>query len=251
MADVQYWRDAVISEIEEIRAIKSSIPNKSDGLDKRATIDQAEKKIRNAKGNCRSLKAEVRIVPDAEERSSYNKELSSYQQTLSQLTTEIQGFKSEESRNQLFLGSNTKGFGAPENADPTQAGDALLDGADNIQDKTQQALANTTTMIAESKATGMVTLEELGRQRQQIDNVDQDVNRLEDNLNTADKLIKTFGKRMATDKLIQAFACLNIVLVVGVVIYLIVKGGMPGNEEIPPENPNDVKSNLRALRGNW
>lgn len=197
------------------------------------------------------MKAEVRIVSDAEERSSYNKELSSYQQTLSQLTTEIQGFKSEESRNQLFLGSNTNGFGAPENADPTQAGDALLDGADNIQDKTQQALANTTTMIAESKATGMVTLEELGRQRQQIDNVDQDVNRLEDNLNTADKLIKTFGKRMATDKLIQAFACLNIVLVVGVVIYLIVKGGMPGNEEIPPENPNDVESNLRALRGNW
>ena len=190
-------------------------------------------------------------MSDAEERSSYNKELSSYQQTLSQLTTEIQGFKSEESRNQLFLGSNTNGFGAPENADPTQAGDALLDGADNIQDKTQQALANTTTMIAESKATGMVTLEELGRQRQQIDNVDQDVNRLEDNLNTADKLIKTFGKRMATDKLIQAFACLNIVLVVGVVIYLIVKGGMPGNEEIPPENPNDVESNLRALRGNW
>ena len=73
----------------------------------------------------------------------------------------------------------------------------MLDQTENIQDKTQVALSNTVTMIAESKQTGMMTLEELERQREQIVNVDNNVNRLNDNLNRADKLIKTFGKRMA------------------------------------------------------
>lgn len=246
MADVQYWRDSIISEIEEIRAISSSIPNQVDDLQRTAAIDKAEKKIRNAKGNCRSLKAEIRIIPDPDESNRYKKELANYEQTLSQLTNDMQGFKTDESRNRLFLGADTNGVTTPEQADPTKAGDSLLDGAEQIQDKTQVALSNTVNMIVESKATGMLTLEELERQRNQINNIDDNVVRLEDNLNRADKLIKTFGKRMATDKLIQAFACINIVLIVGVVVYSIVKGGLNNDEEeAAPESP------VRMLRGHW
>lgn len=250
MADVQYWKDSIISEIEEIRAISSSIPNKPDDLSRTAAINNAEKKIRNAKGNCRSLKAEIRIVADPDESSRYKKELANFEQTLSQLSTDIQGFKSEESRNRLFLGADTNGgMHTPEEADPTKAGDALLDGAERIQDKTQVALSNTANMIAQSKVTGVETLEELERQRDQINNIDQNVVRLEDNLNRADKLIKTFGKRMATDKLIQAFACVNILLIVGVVVYSIVKGGINSDaEEGAPESPVDTTSSSRLLR---
>lgn len=252
MADVQYWRDSIISEIEEIRAISSSIPNTHDELERSAAIDRAEKKIRNAKGNCRSLKAEIRIVADPEESSRYKKELANYEQTLSQLSADIQGYKSEQSRNRLFLGAATDGMnGGNEDADPTKAGDALLDQTDNIQDKTQVALTNTTKMIGEAKVTGMMTLEELERQRNQIKKTDDNLAQLEDNLNRADKLIKTFGKRMATDKLIQAFACINIVLIVGVVVYSIVRGGLNDNaEEGAPESPVDTSSS-RMLRGGW
>jgi SNARE protein len=256
MADVQYWRDSIISEIEQIRGLTSSIPNQSGDLERNATIDQAEKKVRNAKGNCRSLKAEIRIVADPEESSRYRKELTSYEQTLSQLTADIQGLKSNESRNQLFLGAETNGFNSPEQADPVQAGDALLDGAENIQDKTQVALNNTVNMIQESKATGMMTLAELERQGNQINEVETNVIRLEDNLNRADRLIKTFGKRMATDKLIQAFACVNILLIVGVVIYSIVKGGLQGDTgegspESPVDDQNDRTDTARMLSGFW
>lgn len=256
MADVQYWRDSIISEIEQIRALVSSIPNKSDDLDRTTTIDQAEKKIRSAKGNCKSLKVEIRIIADPEEASRYRKELASYEQTLSQLTSEVQGLKSEESKNRLFLGANTAsdGYGSPEQADPVSAGDALLDGADHLQDKTQAALTNINRMTQEAKQTGMMTLEELERQRNQINNVDENVMRLEDNLNRADTLIKAFGKRMATDKLIQAFACINILLIVGVVVWSIVKGGLPGpDQETPPESPiaggSGQSASNRLLRG--
>ena len=42
-------------------------------------------------------------------------------------------------------------------------------------------------------------------QRQQMNTTDQNVERVENNMNRADKLIKIFGKRMATDKLIRCF----------------------------------------------
>lgn len=256
MADVQYWKDSIITEIEQVRAIVSSIPNKTDELDRTTAIAEAEKKVRSAKGNCRSLKAEIRIVADPEASSRYKRELSNYEQSLSQITADIQALKSEQSKNQLFLGANTNAIGSsPEQADPVQTGDALLTGAENIQDKTQVALNNTVNMIAESKQTGMLTLEELERQRNAINNVENNVIKLEDHLARADRLIKTFGKRMATDKLIQCFACVNIVLIVGVVIYSLVKGGMSGDEEEAPESPVDQQGSAvagsRMLRGYW
>lgn len=64
-------------------------------------------------------------------------------------------------------------------------------------------------------------MEELLRQREQIRTIDQEAMRIEDNLNRADKLIKTFGKRMATDRFIQCFACVNILLLVAVVGYIV------------------------------
>jgi SNARE protein len=93
-------------------------------------------------------------------------------------------------------------------------------------------------MIEESKEVGMQTAEELQRQRAQLSNIDNDVMRMEDNLKRADRLIKTFGKRMATDKLIQCFACTNILLIVGVVVYVAVKGGFEKDKnDGTPESP--------------
>lgn len=253
MGDIHYWKDSIIGDIEEIRSVVATIPNKSDDLMRTAAIDQAEKKIKSSKGTCRTMKAEIRIIADPEESSRYKKELASFEQTLSQLSTEIQGYKSDESRNRLFLGADTNGYSSPDNADPVQAGDALLGGAESIQDKTQQALNNTAALIGESKVTGMMTLEEMERQRQQISNASENVDRLEDNLTRADRLIKTFGKRMATDKLIQCFAFVNVVLIVGVIVYSIVKGGLPGNkEEVAPESPvNNGNTETRMLREIW
>ena len=133
-------------------------------------------------------------------------------------------------------------------------GDALLNDAGRLQDKTQQSLFNTKKLVEESKLVGMQTVEELQRQREQLNQVDQDVMRMEDNLDRADKLIKTFGKRMATDKLIQCFACVNVLLIVGVVVYAIVKGGLKKNDDVDtgaPESPVDSgsSSNARMLRG--
>jgi SNARE protein len=228
----------------------------TDDLQRTAALDQADKKLRNVKNNARSFKAEIRLLPDPEERNRYKDELSRYEQIIAQLTTELKGLRSEGNRQKLFLGAQGDNGGTDFENDPRASGDALLNEAGRIQDKTQQSISNTKRMVEESKEVGMQTAEELQRQRQQLMNIDSDVMRMENNLNRADRLIKTFGKRMATDKLIQCFACTNVVLLVGVVVYVVVKGGLDkAKNDGPPQSPiggdNDAGTSEegRMLRG--
>ena len=61
---------------------------------------------------------------------------------------------------------------------------------------------------------------------------------IEDNLARADKLIKTFGRRMATDRFIQCFACVNVLLLVGVIVYAVVsKEGEDTADNNVPDQP--------------
>lgn len=253
MADIHFWRDSITNEITEIESLLNSARSTSDALSKSSYLANAEKKIKSSKATLRSFKMETRLLANPSDRSTYEIEHSRYERTIAQFTSDLSSLKSDENRNQLFLGANTNSNGITPNStssDPTtQAqndGDAMLNEAERLQDKTGQSLINTQNMIEESKVTGMMTLEELERQKEQLVNVDNNVDQLNDNLNRADLLIKTFGKRMATDKMIQCFAVLNVLLVVTVVVYSIVKGR---NEENNDDNEVGQGDPSRRLRG--
>ena len=86
----------------------------------------------------------------------------------------------------------------------------------------------------------MATLEELERQRNVLSNIEQEIDRVDDNLARAEALLKQFGKRMASDKFIQCFAVLNCLLLLGVIIYAVTKGGgLPGADDVLPTSPFD------------
>jgi len=222
------------------------VPNISDDFERRGALEKAEKQLRSAAGNKRSFKMEVRIL-DQSARQTYEIELANHEQNLADLTNDLKALRAETSRDQLFVGANTDA-NARENLQ--NDGDAMLDEASRLQGLTADSLGNTKSMISDAKLIGLQTIEDLERQREQIRNIDDDVMRLEDNLSRADKLIKTFGKRMATDKVIQCFACTNVLMIVGVIIYAIVtKGGLSGDKDSgTPENPVG-ESSSRMLRG--
>eukprot|EP00565_Helicotheca_tamesis_P002218 CAMPEP_0185733740 /NCGR_PEP_ID=MMETSP1171-20130828/20387_1 /TAXON_ID=374046 /ORGANISM="Helicotheca tamensis, Strain CCMP826" /LENGTH=253 /DNA_ID=CAMNT_0028403543 /DNA_START=87 /DNA_END=848 /DNA_ORIENTATION=- len=243
MTDIQYWDDTLTDEIESISAILHSVPNIRNDMEKKAALDRAEKSLRSAQGSKRSYKMESRLVPDPNQRRQYENRLAEHEQTLASLTSDLKALKSGTQRGELFVGADTG------NSDPDQTGDALLNEAHGLQDKTQASLDNTKQMVAASKEVGMATIEELERQRQTIQNIDDEAMRIEDNLQRADKLIKTFGKRMATDKLIQCFSCINVLLLVGVVVYSIVKKGGLTSDPEREEPASPVRMLMGMLRG--
>jgi hypothetical protein len=100
-------------------------------------------------------------------------------------------------------------------------------------------------LIASSKEVGASTLEELERQRGVLTNIESETDRIDDNLARAEALLKQFGKRMASDSFIQCFAVINCLLLLGVILYAIIKkGGLSGSDDGTPNNP--VR---RMLRG--
>lgn len=222
------------------------IPRISNAMERASTLDRAEKKLRSANGTKRSFKMECRLVSDPNQRRRYENQLSRHEETWRALSSDLKALKAEGQRGQLFVGAAKDSHGE---ISPEATGDYLLDEANKLQDKTKNSLGRTKQMVAESKETGMATLEELERQRGQIENIDADVQRIDDSLARADKLIKTFGRRMATDKFIQCCACLNILLVVGVILYVTLKGGsLTGSrDDGAPESP--VRELVAFLRG--
>jgi len=210
------------------------IPSISQPMEKAAAIERCKARIRGASGTKRSFKMEIRLVQEVNLRRKYESRLAGLDQQLKTLQADLKAFESEQQRGELFV----QGDHDPEQGemDGVKAGDNMLKEAAGLQDKTQDSLSNTKRMVADSKEVGMATLEELERQRGVIENIDSELNRVDDNLARAEALMKQFGKRMASDHFIQCFAVINCLLLLGVIIYAVVKkGGLTGAQPEPTQ----------------
>jgi len=194
---------------------------------------------------------ETRLVADPKQRQMYENKLSRLSSELANCANDLKALKGGAQRGELFVGArgnSSSMSGGQGDMSGEEAGDMMLNEMNDIQDKTKSSLANTKNMVAASKQVGEATMEELLRQREQIRTIDDEAMRIEDNLNRADKLIKTFGKRMATDRFIQCFACVNVLLLVGVVVYSILKNKNGGEETAAvPASPVGGGRLLRGL----
>jgi len=221
-------------DIQAIQAMLDDIPNKS-GMSKQAALEKCKKRLRDATGTKRSFKMEIRLIQDMQLRREYDARLQRLDQQLKTLTQDCKALETENARGELFVQGGDDN--EDKEMDGVRAGDGMLKEASALQDKTQDSLANTKNMIAASKEVGVATLEELERQRNVIQNIERETDRIDDNLARAEVLLKQFGKRMATDHFIQCFAVINCLLLVGVVIYVVLKGGLPGSKEEAPISP--------------
>lgn len=251
MADVQYWHDTLTDEVQSIQQLLQQAESLSD-MDKASSLDRAEKKLRAAQGTKKSYKMETRLMSDPRQRRMYENKLSQLSDELGSCANDLKALKGCMQRGELFVGAKgvSESGGQYDNGEMTgeEAGDMMINDMHDLQDKTKASLQNTKNMVAASKNVGEATMEELLKQREQIRTIDDEAMRIEDNLNRADKLIKSFGKRMATDRFIQCFACVNIMLLVGVVIYSLLRDGkLTGGNDNVPASP--VPGGRRLLRG--
>jgi|Transcript_30520 SNARE protein len=244
MADVQFWEDTLRDELEDINRSLTKVKKAKDEK-KQSYLQRVDKKIRNAQGTKRSFKMETRLVSDPSVRKQFENKLAQLDEELKAAVADARALKQEAERQELMDRDEAAAAGGVDNGvTDEQAGDYLLDEAKKTQDKTQESLNRTKQLVAESKEIGVSTLEELERQRDQIERIDQDADRIVDNLARSQALIKHFGKRMASDKFVQCFAVINVLLLVGVVMYAILKGGGFSDKDggAPP-------SPVRMLRG--
>mmetsp|Transcript_2615 Transcript_2615/g.5622 ORF Transcript_2615/g.5622 Transcript_2615/m.5622 type:complete len:649 (-) Transcript_2615:173-2119(-) len=166
--DIRYWDHSLNDEISCIRALLDSVSGAPLGNHWSALLEEAEKKIRNARGSQRSYKLECRLVTDAMERQQHERRLAAHTRTLGVLGDKVKTLRGDAQEGQKSKSSAASCEGANSGAV------ALLEEACRIQDRTQASLDNTRSMITSSREVGAATLEELERQRAQIEHISQE-----------------------------------------------------------------------------
>ncbi len=221
MSEISFWLDeyqretgALTSSIDYLHAL----PEKIDPKVLSKSVNECEMKVNRLKEVKKAFNLEIRLVKDRNAKQEIEGKFREIDERVVELLKRYGEAKGKYNKVSLMQGS--KNIYDVEG----KSGDELLAGARVIQDKTFESLGRTRNLIEESKAVGSATLDQLRSQREQMNEIEKEIDVMDSNLARAEKLIVSFTKRMATDKIIQGFAAINICVLLGLIIYVAVTG---------------------------
>lgn len=91
-----------------------------------------------------------------------------------------------------------------------------------VQEKSQIATGRIKQALEQTIEIGTVTASELKRQGEQIKNVQNNVNIVDNNIKRANKQLKVFMRRLATDKIFIVFIFLIVIgIILAIVLYVL------------------------------
>lgn len=225
MGDIDYWFEQYEKEVEGFVTLIEKLQSLGDGGSKpkvyTQTVTDCDAKIVRIKDIKKSMGLELRLVKDKQERSEYDAAIKEIDERVTILTKDLKLAKSQSDKKDLF--QDKKGMNSQFSTEGKN-NDELLEGANQIQDLTFDSLARTRGLIEASKEVGTGTIDELRRQRDQIKDIEAEVDIIDSNLKRAERLLFNFSRRMATDRIIQAFTAINICVMLALVLYIAISG---------------------------
>lgn len=226
--------DEINEAFDKLDAGKSSNPQK--------LIEKIEDKLSEARDEHRYFKAELRDIPRFE-RKEFETKSSEHSKRITELTKELAIQKETLSRSSLFKGGTTASQGDVSVMNTGQ----LLDGVDDMQDESISAVKRMQGRVADSKQVAAETMVTLGEQKEALVRVSNRVDDIEENLNRADKQIRVFIRRMATDKCISMMMIIVVILLVAVIGSSVMKHMNGTDDTAITDDVNAALTNLTKL----
>ncbi|KAI9190368.1 hypothetical protein H9P43_001802 [Blastocladiella emersonii ATCC 22665] len=202
--------DEQLSEIVE--AMKNSLENEVSKLMGPARLEKCEylkNRLNRGRQLVKSINVELRELPPdkrtiwVEKAKAYDGQLNKLQQDLNWAVT------SAERDGQA--GRVVKGVDEMTAKEMTQA-------ALETQAQSLQSTARTKAVIATTIQMGTETFDVLKQQTEQIQGINDKVDQVESNLKRADKQLRAFLRKMATDRIIMIFVFLIVLGIVGAIL---------------------------------
>ncbi len=159
----------------------------------------------------------MRLVKDKAKKAEFEQKAKGIDEDFNAAVKDLSQLRiqsSQKEREKLTLGANKFTTEGKNNDD-------LLGEASKIQDDTAASLGRTRALVEASKEIGTATLEVLVSQREQIADVTEEVDNINSSLSRAEKLVTNFGRRLASDRILQVFTFINLVLIIAVVAYTV------------------------------
>eukprot|EP01038_Epipyxis_sp_PR26KG_P016837 gene16837-23060_t len=229
MSDINYWYEEYTKEVDAFKQLVDklqSLLSSSNSKVIEQCIKDCEIKYNRVGQIKKSFQMELRIISDKNVKSQFEKDGRSLEENFNTINKNYTQAKTQYARKDLLKESKSGATGTYTGNYSLEGrtNDDLLTDANRIQDLTFESLSRTRNMIEASKEVGQATLEQLSTQREQIKDIEADVDTLASSLDRASKLVTNFTRRMATDRIIQCFAALNIVIMLGLILYVAISG---------------------------
>lgn len=193
--------DEVSKELELLKKAKGlTSVKKSD------KIGYLKNRIGRAKTALRSMKVELRELTKLEAKPHSDKAVQ-LEEKIKQLEVDIE-----------FAEKSDPADAEKQQAMATDYKAVLTEGA-AIQNDDINRLKRVQQTIAETTQVGTDTLAAQHRQREQIVKIDQGVDQVSSNIKLANRHLRVFVRRMATDKIIMGFMFLIFVGVIFIIVY--------------------------------
>lgn len=230
MGDVKYWDGSYGKTLDELDTQVKAAAS-TTGPEREAKLASATQCIKRLQGMKRSYNLEIKLMRDPEQKGIFQEEKNKKDARLTDLEAKLEEIRSKPNMEKATL------FSRAVEVPVTKTADQKLDQADAIQNKTEAKYKNMISVLQETEVTASNAAAQLQEDRNKINDITESVMEMEGSMERANKLIRVFGKRMATDKFIQAFGCLNIAALVAIIVYVVVKNvGLPGSSSttVPP-----------------
>ena len=174
-----------------------------------------------ARANIRLLKGGLDVIKE--------RELRELQEEYRQVDNDFRSLGILAEKDALMEGGTREGrvlAGSRDGFDPTRAkNDDLLDRAGGIQQDTLAKLKQGLATVESTKEQGKFTAAQLEQDREKMKRIDSGLDVVQSEMELSQVLLTRFVKRLATDKVVIAFATLLVLGIVGIIIYAALNPG--------------------------
>eukprot|EP01029_Cantina_marsupialis_P029337 TRINITY_DN780130_c0_g1_i1.p1 TRINITY_DN780130_c0_g1~~TRINITY_DN780130_c0_g1_i1.p1 ORF type:complete len:251 (-),score=66.21 TRINITY_DN780130_c0_g1_i1:282-1034(-) len=226
--------------VEELKRNPKMAPEK-----KRKCVDDASRLQKQIVVCRRGFNLGLRGLSDKNTKQTYRVKLTRHDQRAKALANELNWHKTQVNQGDLMRGRKNEKVSK---ADPNRMDeDQMLSATKNSTQATIESLKNTARMGEETKDVGLKASAQLDEQTDKLGKIHQDLTDIQSSLVRSRALIRSFTRRMMTDKLILMFLGLILIGLVAIVIIAMVddNSGIDVPEDVKPPSPPDS----RMLRG--
>jgi len=202
-------RKIEIGELCEEISSGLEMMKQAKGLSSRTRAEKIEflkNRIGRAKLALKSMKVELREMPKLQQRPHLEK-ATQLEEKIKQLEADIDWAEKADPNDEL------------KNQAMATDHKAVLNEAAQIQEGDINKLKDIKRVIQNTTQVGTDTLVEMQTQKEQLARIDDGVDQVKSNIQLANKHLRVFVRRMATDKIIMGFLLLIFLGVIFIIIY--------------------------------
>eukprot|EP00742_Colponemidia_sp_Colp-10_P012985 GILJ01014633.1.p1 GENE.GILJ01014633.1~~GILJ01014633.1.p1 ORF type:complete len:191 (-),score=34.12 GILJ01014633.1:238-789(-) len=167
------------------------------------------------------------------EERAYKDKLEKFDARFSELITELNWKRTEKLKKDVLLGGKEEPRPLKHIDDMTTF--EVIELGDKTQTQGKESLLRTKRLVEEARETGAHTALTLDAQTHQIGKIHDEMREIESTLKRADRMIRGFVRRHATDKVTRMFMCLIFCAIVFLIVWKAV-----GKSSAPDINTPDV-----------